>query len=502
MAEERLHVFVSYSSEDRDLATKIAEELRRAFNPAILRLTIDVEFALGANWRDRLKADLDETDILLVVATGKQKVSHSFTGFEVGYFDASVTHTSKMVNFPTQDRFMLPIAVFTKTPDTLADIQAVQINAPFEPMVFDPAALKNAVRPAVATDLSIKKSPIYKLFKRIQGIINQSVQLNDEELDAFDQQLRESTGRLIDVIQGELQKRVYQENFPERKIVIRTGLGAGKALRNDALSDATVEFFGQFDSFGFEGPQGGAVSWAQFAGNIDQEEVARAWTDTVQMLVTAAVRGDFRENRQIVTSQDKDRAFRMFVARSIIYYSGVREIHIYIVEIKYKDYGDPTTSMLLKAISVGLQYRFMFLEGKISDFSPENFNATLQEDLRAKIAEMTQQLNYMLWYSQDAGLRKPENILLILGNMQTGEIDRKSTVWEDAKSTLYAAAHKMLTTTDDRELLQNKPEFVTALRSFCDSTRALNEDFTAKVLLALGHIVSGEDAKGAIDKAA
>jgi hypothetical protein len=501
MAEERLHVFISYSSEDRDLATKIAEELRRAFNLTI-KLTIDVEFSLGSNWRDRLKADLDETDILLVVATGKQKVSHSFTGFEVGYFDASVTHTAKMANFPAQDRFMLPIAIFTKTPDTLADIQAVQINAPFEPMVFDPATLKNATIPAVTTDLSIKKSPIYKLFKRIQGIISQSMQLTDEELDAFNAQLRESTGRLIDVIQGELQKRVYQENFPERKIVIRTGLGAGKPGRHDALSDATIEFFGRFDSFGFETPQGGAVSWAQFADNIDQQEVARSWSDTVQMLVTAAVRGDFRENRQIVTSQDKDRAFRMFVARSIIYYSGVREIHIYIVEIKYKDYGDPTTSMLLKAISVGLQYRFMFLEGKISDFSPENFNATLQEDLRAKIAEMTQQLDYMLWYSRDAGLRKPENILLILGNVQTGEIDRKSTIWEDAKSTLYAAAHKMLATADDRELLRSKPEFVAALRSFCDSTRELNEDFTAKVLLALGQIVSGEDAKGVAGKAA
>jgi hypothetical protein len=501
MAEERLRVFISYSSEDQDLVMKFAWELRRSFSLAI-EVKYDVEFTLGANWRDQLKADLDEADILLVVATGKQKISHSFTGFEVGYFDASVTHRGKMANFPTQDRFMLPIAIFTKTPDTLADIEAVEINAPFEPMVFDPAALKNAARPAVATDLSIKKSPIYKVFKRIQGIINQSVQLNDDELDAFDQQLCESTGRLIDVIQGELQKRVYQENFPERKIVIRTGLGAHQPSRNDALSDATIEFFGQFDSFGFETPQGGAVSWTQFVGNIDEEEVAHAWTDTVLMLVTAAVRGDFRENRQIVTSQDKDRAFRMFVTRSIIYYSGVREIHIYIVEIKYKDYGDPTTSMLLKAISVGLQYRFMFLEGKISDFSPENFNATLQEGLRGKIAEMIQQLDYMLWYSRDAGLRKPENILLILGNVQTGEIDRKSTVWEDAKSTLYAAANKMLATADDPALLQTKPEFVTALRSFCDSTRAMNEDFTAKVLLALGQIVSGEDVKGAIDKAA
>ncbi len=85
MSEERLHVFIGYSREDHDLATAIAEELSRAFSPAILKLTIDVEFSRGANWRDRLRSDLDTTDILLVVATGKQRVSHSFTGFEVGH---------------------------------------------------------------------------------------------------------------------------------------------------------------------------------------------------------------------------------------------------------------------------------------------------------------------------------------------------------------------------------------------------------------------------------
>lgn len=500
MAEERLHVFISYSSEDRDLATAIAEELRRAFNPTILKLTIDVEFSLGSNWRDRLKADLDDTDILLVVATGKQKVSHSFTGFEVGYFDASISHSPKMEHFPTQDRIMIPIAVFTKTPETMSEIQALQINAPFDPMVVDPAALKNPASPAGGTNIAMKKTPIFRLFKRIQGIINQSIQLSDEELEAFNEQLLESSARLFNIIHIELQKRVYQENFPERKIVVRTSLAAASPGRGDALSDATVEFFGRFDSFGFQTPQGGPVSWSQFAENIGEEDVARCWTSTIQMLVSAAMRGDFRDNRQVVTSQEKDRAFRMFVARSVIYYSGVREFHIYIVEIRYKDYGDPTTTMLLKAISIGLQYRFMFLEGKTSEFSPNSFNATLQPGLRGKIAEMIQQLDYLLWYSQDAGLNEPESILQILGDLPTGEIDRKSKIWEEQKSNLYAAARKMLATDD--QLLQNKVEFVTVLQAFCDSTRVLNEDFTSKVLLALGRIVSGEQPKVGLNAAA
>ena len=501
MAEERLHVFISYSSEDRDLATAIAEELRRAFNPTILKLTIDIEFSLGSNWRDRLKADLDDTDILLVVATGKQKVSHSFTGFEVGYFDASISHSPKMEHFPTQDRIMIPIAVFTKTPETMSDIQALQINAPFDPMVVDPAALKNPASPTGVANVAMRRTPIFKLFKRIQAIINQSIPLTDDELEAVNTQLLEASGRLFNIIHLELQKRVYQENFPERKIVVRTSLAASLPGHGDALSDATVEFFGRFDSFGFQTPQGGPVPWSQFAENIGEEDIARCWTSTIQMLVSAAMRGDFRDNRQVVTSQEKDRAFRMFVARSVVYYSGVREFHIYIVEIRYKDYGDPTTTMLLKAISIGLQYRFMFLEGKTSEFSPNSFNATLQPGLRGKIAEMIQQLDYLLWYSQDAGLNEPESILQILGDLPTGEIDRKSRIWEEQKSNLYAAARKMLAT-DDQQFLQNKVEFVAVLQAFCDSTRVLNEDFTSKVLLALGRIVSGDQLKVGLNEAA
>ena len=46
------------------------------------------------------------------------------------------------------------------------------------------------------------------------------------ELDAFNDQLQESATRLVNVIHLELQKRVYLENFPERKIVVRTSLAA------------------------------------------------------------------------------------------------------------------------------------------------------------------------------------------------------------------------------------------------------------------------------------
>ena len=193
----------------------------------------------------------------------------------------------------------------------------------------------------------------------------------------------------------------------------------------------------------------------------------------------------------------------MFVARSVIYFSTVHEIHIYIVEIRYKDFGDPTTTMLLKAISLGLQYRFMFLEGMTSEFSPECFNATLPDEFRGKVAEMTQQLNYLLWYSNEAGLRRPDSIILLLGEQATGEIESRAGKWEDAKAKLDAAADTVLASADDKALLQNKPQFVATLKEFCESTRMMNQEFTSKTLSTLETIVSHDaDPQSKVERAA
>ena len=93
----RLQVFVSYATEDENVGRAIAEELRRAFG-AILKVSIATEFRAGDFWRQDIEDALHNTSILLIVATGRQKLSHSFTGFEVGYFKASTKHRRKMTH--------------------------------------------------------------------------------------------------------------------------------------------------------------------------------------------------------------------------------------------------------------------------------------------------------------------------------------------------------------------------------------------------------------------
>jgi len=54
----KLHVFISYASEDAALAQAINAELKTAFSHAIIKTTLDSELKLGVDWRSRLEEAL------------------------------------------------------------------------------------------------------------------------------------------------------------------------------------------------------------------------------------------------------------------------------------------------------------------------------------------------------------------------------------------------------------------------------------------------------------
>ena len=487
----RLQVFISYATEDENLARAISDELRKAFGPTILKVLIAAEFGLGTAWRQALEDDLNGTDILLIVATGLQKLSHSFTGFEVGYFKGSKKYRPQMGHFQS-DQLIIPIAIATNIPDPVVDIQSLQLEGPLDPLTVEQGILKNRQKFLDTVGYASNRNPLLKLFKRIQSVIRSSFPFNDDELASFDEQIRDSSKRLHEMIFTELRKRISTENFPERKIIVRVEANPAEAAPGgDPISGATIEFLGRsFEVFGFEMPPPGEVSCEAFLASIGSEKVAANWGDIIRSLVLAARRGDFRENRRLIASPDKSRFFRIFVARSVLYFSGVNEIHIYAVEVKSRDYGDPGTTMLLKAISVGLQYRFMFLE-RNSEFSPAAFSLTMLDGLHEKISDLIQELDFLLWMSKDAGLSEPENLLKIYGHtLAPGELDQKASLWEQRRSELLSVAYAVLGAPNNQELAAKKREFVEVLKTFCESTREMNRDYTARTLHAVEEVVS------------
>lgn len=254
-------------------------------------------------------------------------------------------------------------------------------------------------------------------------------------------------------------------------------------------AETQLEFIGRDFAIFNINPPPGRISWADFTQQVSRGDTTTAWTDIIKSQAVMAQRGEFGENRRLLASSDRTRFFRMFISRSALLYNGVTELHIDVVEVKARNYGDETTTMLLKAINVGLMYRSLFLEGKSSDFSPEAIRATLPRDLPAATSELLQELDYVLWQSTEAELAKPKNIQTIWPPQQRGELEGRLKEWEKVKSDLEASARKVLRASDDQELELAKNNFEDCLTSFCSVTAPMNKEFLGRVLGQLDGLV-------------
>ena len=79
-----LRVFISYAHEDAKIAIAVSNALQTALGDTLVEIFLD-KFYLepGCEFKPQIEETLDNTDILILIYTGKP--SH-FMGFEIGYF--------------------------------------------------------------------------------------------------------------------------------------------------------------------------------------------------------------------------------------------------------------------------------------------------------------------------------------------------------------------------------------------------------------------------------
>jgi hypothetical protein len=159
----RLTIFLSYVSEDQPFADAIADTLKNTFSHAI-DIKYMSQFSKGSNWRMEIDNDLDSSDILLIVATGHEKLSHSFTGYEVGFFRRSQQIRKYIGEHKVEERLIVPFAMYADIPAPVSDIQGLQIN------------VANSFLFALDTSgkiLGKKQDPFFDLLGRIDDILEQ-----------------------------------------------------------------------------------------------------------------------------------------------------------------------------------------------------------------------------------------------------------------------------------------------------------------------------------------
>jgi hypothetical protein len=350
-SQRNLSIFISYASEDKELVAGIAAEIKAAF-PLSLDVHRDEDFKLGENWKDDIENGLDKADILLVIFTDRPKPSFSFTGYEIGYFNSSIKVRPNIKD--GLKRLFIPMLIGdVSMPDTMYYVQGAKFDAAKSIKIAETIADKQ-------NDETWSKNPTnptVTLLNRISDTILafSGTERTQEILASIQETNSKAAKKLYADIHRYLQGRVFSEIFPERKIVIKSETPIEFESDGADLNDCRVELLGKsFDSFGI--PEFVSASreftWSDFVARMNPTAIG-PWREGIRLLVSSVLQGS-GDNYMVISTMQKDIAYRLFVSRVVTYVSRQTEIHIYIVEIKSREYGDKETTQLLKAVSVGL----------------------------------------------------------------------------------------------------------------------------------------------------
>ena len=308
---------------DAVLAQAINAELKTAFSQAIIRTTLDSEIKLGVDWRTWLEEALSDADVLLIVATGRQKLSHSYTGFEVGFFSASKRDREKMRHFGSE-RLIIPIGILEKISEALSDIESLNLNGTLTPFLVDEDTLKNKQRFPASVETDAAKNPLMKLFMRLKEVVGTLHPFDDDLTEDFKRRARESANRLCLTFFDEFQKRVFIENSGERKSSCAFDQcphrGDGGSAAGHHASNSSAEASRCSGSTRHRtGPSPGPTSSSRFTNDtihgVDRHH---------QVAHHHGEAGRLRREQAAHRVVRPQRFFRLFVARSVVYYSNYR----------------------------------------------------------------------------------------------------------------------------------------------------------------------------------
>jgi TIR domain len=303
-----LSIFVSYAREDRTLASAVVTALQAVFSLAPVTIESDLNFVEGDDFRDAINDKLDAAAALIVLYTARSKPSHSYTGFEVGFFTNSIRKTPDVI--PGVRRFILPVCIGAESPDTLESIHGIRVDPQY---VFPPPDPNNPVA-------TLTSDPAKRLLQRIDTLVRAAAQIPiaAKDLDLVAAGLSAS-------IYSYLANQIADETFPERKIIITST--TRPPIDNDGadLSHSKITLLGKsFEVFGISTPRNPPhdilpteYSWDDFLSKISKDHVG-IWRVGIKSLVAAVLRGS-GENYLVVTTTSGNRSFRLFVSRIVMF---------------------------------------------------------------------------------------------------------------------------------------------------------------------------------------
>jgi TIR domain len=434
-----LRVFISYAKEDEKIAVAAFEAIRTALG-TFADVFIDTALQFGVSFQDEIRKRLDETELLVVVYSAALKPSHSFTGMELGYFIGTMERNQQS----DRPRRIVPIYL-DNPPDILSGNEGINIG-------ISRATLELSLEEYSEALKIDSENRMVKFLSEFQEIVDKLREENgfpkvvkrpeEEDLCGLVRKMQLS-------IFNHLKTTPESTLKPQKQVTIKTQDFAIDPVRTDLPDDAVLVPVGTGIPMSIFGLQDREITWGEFKKLTKSSKFRDSWIDAITGVVASSLQGQLDvDNSQVIVSNDERHAFRVILTTGTRYFNGTREFSLYFVEyLRPRDFGDASTTLVLKGLELSCRFRFLFLE-RNSEFAQMNIRIALPNRVHELGRSIERELNLLRRDSVEMGLDKA-NIWADFVDWQY--LQKMSEVWRPLETKVRDICVRIRAVKEDSE---------------------------------------------------
>ncbi|HKA46296.1 MAG TPA: toll/interleukin-1 receptor domain-containing protein [Burkholderiales bacterium] len=461
--DNAVHVFISYASADRDIATALYEELTEIDRNRVVCFLDTKTIESGEDWQEDLEKALRRADWLICVYTGEQS---EYCGYEVGVFveanktsDPGKRRDTRIVCLHNEDELpglfrnyqnkLITSPTETSAGGAAPDEFSFFQDAPISKFLADFYKYKNLYVARDAADGLRQQQTLIRQAKRITSAF--SLARGRDEKSSTPTQLG------------------IEVRFP------RVEGGVLTAIPDTAEVSGTYQSLGLFDLMPpMMQERLPRTSWAALraaCGSEFRRDVP--WMEKLERDMILAANGRAVGTNE-ATFKSHDKIFRAILARHVEYYNGSQVFSILFVETLPRAFlGKKNTSMLLAGLVLASRFRFAYLEEKEQVMAARFGDRLSNEEFEAGCRQLRYDLEQMQHEAADFGLLDPATFIKSFGSENKAKAESFLANWAKTEKRLYdKLAHGDVRVTD-----QNRAAIKQSVIEFLSSVETENEKF-------------------------
>lgn len=466
-----LTVFISYASEDDSIANELNNTLVKAFGKDVLVYMDSFALPKGGVLSDAIRGCIIETDLLIVISTGRTRIAHSWCGVELGAFQTAQQLQPVAPELQPGLRSLRGAVVcLCWSGDTAPPALAGRLHVPLAvseaQLQMNDAQYAESIRDQPEDG----KDPFIQLLYQIHESIHQSKVENDLGL-AHRLHSRGFDFRIA--IRSQYLNRLAEELKNERQLLINYDFADLLAPGGKLSSTATFSLRGRAGNvFGLPDSADVAKPWTDFEENAKKSPHGEHWLLSIRRQLDAVNRlgGPQRtpEDSPLLLANDGKSLYQPILTTLSKFNNGRQEASIYLVEIQRRTSdGREETTRLLNGIECVCRFRFLFLE---ADSPFRSINAKVNDPTKvSQLADrIVTELSQLKGELAIAGLDNPA---VWIRWIDVQKLQEMMVTWDALRISLTNSATKAISNP-----IQASPELAKVLDDVFAKMRSLNMD--------------------------